>query len=103
MIDTVLASQLSFRVHLIRIYGSESHPTMRFILVETKSARTIYEGFGTWEQCLHWLTQLSGWAIPIDELVAIEKRLMLKQLATIQEVKASLADLDRVGLLRATS
>jgi hypothetical protein len=97
MNDTPTTNRLSFRVHFVRLNGPESHPTVRVLLVETTEAHTIYEGSGTWR----WLIQISEFAIFGDQLAAIEKRLELKRLATIEQISASICDLESIGFLRA--
>jgi len=90
-------------MHFIRMHGPESDPTVRVLLVETTRARAVFEGFGSWSQCKLWVMQISEFAISANQLAAIHKRLELKRLATINEVRASLRDLDSVGLRRADS
>ena len=90
----------SFRMHFIRMHGPEIDPTVRVLLVETTNAEAVYEGFGSWPQCKLWIMQISEFAISGNQLAAIHKRLDLKRLATIQEVRASLFDIDSIGLQR---
>jgi hypothetical protein len=92
--------RLSFRVHLIRIHGPEVEPTVRGLLVETTNALAVYEGFGRWSQWKLWIGQISESVIQRDKLAAAHKRLDQNKMATI-EVRATLDDLDSVGLRRA--
>lgn len=91
----------SFRVHFIRTDGRESDPTVRVLLIETSAGQTIYEGFGTWSQCRRWVAQISECAILGDQLAAIQKRLEMKSLATIEEIQVSLNALESAGFRRA--
>jgi hypothetical protein len=91
----------SFCVLFIRMHGPEIDPTVRVLLIETSRANTVYEGFGSWSQCERWVAKISGREIPRDQLSLVQKRLELKHLATIEELQASLVDLDSVGLSRA--
>jgi hypothetical protein len=103
MNDALQTNRLSFRVHFMRINGTERDPTVRVLLVETSKALTIYEGFGTWSQCRRWVTQVSECAILGDQLAAVEKRLELKRLATIEGIEVSLGRLESCGFWRADS
>ena len=95
--------KLSFRVHLIRIDGRKGKLAVRVMLVETTSAQAVYEGFGSWSKCRRWINQLSSIGISRYELAAVRKLLDRKRLATIKEVRASLYDLEALGLHRADS
>jgi hypothetical protein len=95
--------KLPFRVHLIRIQGRKGNLTVRVLLVETTSAQAVYEGFGSWPKCRRWINQLSTVRVSKDELAVVQKLLDRKQLATIKEVRASLHDLELLGLHRADS
>jgi len=101
MNDALPTDRLSFRVHFMRIKGPESDPTVRVLLVETTKAQAVYEGSGTWSECRRWVTQISECAIFGDQFVAVEKRLELNRLATIEEMQVSLYDLESVGFHRA--
>jgi len=94
-------NRLSFRIHFIRVNGPESDPTVRLLLVETSKAETIYWGSGTWSDCRRWIIQLSKCAIFGDRLAAVEKRLELNRLATIEAIEISVCDLESVGFSRA--
>jgi hypothetical protein len=85
------------------MYGQESDPVVRVLLVETTRAQSIYEGFGTWPQCRDWIAQVSECVIFGDQFAAIEKRLEMKRLATIQEVQVSLGRLESIGFCRVDS
>jgi hypothetical protein len=82
------------------MHGLESDPTVRVLLVESTGALVIYEGFGSWLQCKRWIAQLSGYVTLRDQLAAVQKRLELKQLATIKEIWTSLHELESVGFHR---
>jgi hypothetical protein len=95
---------LPFRVHLIRIPGRKSSPTLRLLLVEATSGQAVYEGFGSWSKCMRWIVQLSIIGIPRDELAAVRKRLDRNRLVTMNDqVWASLVELESLGLHRADS
>jgi hypothetical protein len=83
--------------------AQDRDPTVRVILVETTELRTIYESFGTWRECKRWITLVSGCVIHPDQFAAAQKRLKLNRLATINEVEASVNDLELVGFRRAGS
>jgi hypothetical protein len=95
------AVRLSFRVHLIRIHGPESTPVVRVLLVETTSAVAIYEGFGAWSTCKRWIERLSDIGLSPDELAVVRNSLERRRLVTIQEVRASLDEIELLGLHRA--
>jgi hypothetical protein len=98
-LDTLL-----FRVHLIRVHGSQSNPTLRLILVESKSAQPVYEGFGSWMQCMRWIGELSGTGIRGDELAPVRRLLDKQRLVTMKdEVRASMNALEALGLNRVDS
>jgi hypothetical protein len=94
--------QQAFRVHLIWMSGPESDPTVRVLLVGT-GGRAAYDGVGSWSKCRSWFGQLSSIVISGDELAAIQKTLVRNQFVTIQEVHASLRDLESLGVRRADS
>jgi hypothetical protein len=87
-------------MHFIRMHGPECDPTVRVLLVETTKTGVVFEGFGSWSQCKLWVLQISEFAISGDQLAAIRKRLELKRLASIQEVRTSPFDLQSLGLER---
>ena len=93
-------ARLSFRIYFIRLCGPESDLTVRVLLVDTARAQTIYEGIGSWPQCERWIGQLTGWITPRNVLADIRKRLDQKQLATINKVRASIHDIESIGLQR---
>jgi hypothetical protein len=93
MNDVLQTNRISFRVHFMRINGPERDPTVRILLVETINAQAIYEGFGTWSQCRRRVTQISECVIFGDQLHAVEKRLEMMRLATIEDVEVSLGRL----------
>ena len=93
--------KLSFRVHLIRVYGRKRDHTVRVLLVETTSVQAVYEGFASLSKCMRWINRLSAKSITKDELRAVLKLLERKKLATIQDILASPHDLESLGLLRA--
>jgi hypothetical protein len=95
--------KLPFRIHLIRVHGRKGCITVRVLLVETTSAKAVYEGFASWSKCRRWINQLSSIGISRYELAVIRKLLDQKRLATIKEVEASLYDLEALGLQRADS
>ena len=101
MNEALPTTRQSFRMHFIRMHGPESDPTVRVLLVETTRAGAVFEGFGTWSQCKLWVMRISEFAISGNQLAAIHKCLELKRLATIDDVRASLRDIDSVGLRRA--
>jgi phage major head subunit gpT-like protein len=103
MDDALPDARLSFCAYFIRLHGPESGPIIRVLLVETSKAKSIYEGFGSWPQCEHWIGQLTGWIIPRDLLAVLRKRLEQKQLATINVVRTSVEDIESVGLSRVDS
>ena len=94
------AIRLSFRAYFIRLLGPESEPTVRVLLVESTAAQAIYEVSGSWPQCKRWITLISECPILADQLAAIHTRLELKRLAAIQEMRASLRDLNAAGFRR---
>jgi len=99
--DSALSdARLSFRVYFIRMNGPESDPMVRMLLVETSVAQPIYEGFGSLSQCEQWIVQLTSWIIPRDVLSVLRKRLKQRQMATIKGVRASLREIELIGLHR---
>ena len=96
--------KLPFRVHLIRMYGRKSNPTLRVLLVEVTSAQAVYEGFGSWAKCTRWIHRLSEAGISRGELALIRKLLDQNRLVTTKdEVRASPDELMSLGLHRADS
>jgi hypothetical protein len=96
--------KLPFRVHLIRMHGRKSRPTLRVLLVEATSAQAVYEGFGSWSKCTRWINQLSSIGISRDELTLARKLLDQNRLVTVKdEVQASPDELNSLGLHRADS
>ena len=93
-------ARLSFRAYIIRLHGPENDPTVRVLLVETSKAQAIYEGFGSLSQCERWIVQLTGWIIPKDVLSVLRKRIEQKRMATIKGVRASLREIELIGLHR---
>ena len=89
-----------FRIHFIRVDGTEKRLTVRILLVEIPGAQVVYEGFGSWSKCIRWIERIPGVSIPKGDWAAARKLLDRKQLATIQEVSASLRDLDSLRLSR---
>jgi hypothetical protein len=96
-------AKLRFRVHLIGMHESDRGLTIRVLLVETSSAKAVYEGLGSWSKCRRWITRLSTIHLSGEELAVVRKRLDRKRLATIQEVRASPRELESLGLRRADS
>lgn len=94
------ANRRSFRVHFIRVHGPEKNSIVRILLVEMPMPASIYEGFGSWTKCRRWLKKLSHASISVEEWSVVRKRLDRKRLATIQEMTASLHDIDSMGLSR---
>ncbi len=95
---------LPFRVHLIRVHGQQSIPSLRVILVEAKSAKAVYEGFGSWPECMGWIRELSSFGISGDELINVQKLLDQERLVTMKdEVRASLDTLESLGFHRVDS
>jgi hypothetical protein len=103
MKKTIPSVQQSFRVHFIRVHGTEKRRTVRVLLVEIPGARVVYEGYGSWSKCTRWIKQIPSICVPKSEWEIVRKLLDRKQLATIQEVSASLHDLDSLGLSRVDS
>ena len=98
------AVTLAFRAHLIRVDGPRSSPNLRLILAEAASARMVYEGFGSWLECMRWIGALTRIGISGDELALIRQQLDQKRLATMKdEVLASPDELESLGLHRADS
>jgi hypothetical protein len=93
----------SFRVHVMRLHGPEQELTVRILIVETLHGHPIYEGYGSWPQCEHWMAQLSGWLIRRDELIQVRKRVEQDRMATIKQIKTSLCEMESLGLLRVDS
>jgi len=83
-----------FRIHFIRVDGTEKRLTVRILLVVIPGAQVVYEGFGSWSKCIRWIERIPGVSIPKGDWAAARKLLDRKQLATIQEVSASLRDLE---------
>jgi hypothetical protein len=100
MSTTTSAVRLSFRVYVMRLHGPEHELTARILIVETLHGRPIYEGSGSWFQCEHWMAELSGWLIRRDELIDIRKRVEQDRMATITQIRASLYEMESLGLLR---
>ncbi len=103
MDEAFFLAKLPFRAHLIWISGPQRDPTVRVLLVATAGAQTVYEGLGSWSKFKHWIDPFPGIDIPEDRLTIIQKFLARNQFATIQEVRASLFDLEFLGLHRADS
>jgi hypothetical protein len=103
MKKTIPNVQQSFRIHFIRVYGTEKRRTVRVLLVEIPGAQVVYEGYGSWSKCTRWIKRIPSVSIPKSEWEVVRKLLDRKQLATIQEVSASLRDLDSLGLSRVDS
>jgi hypothetical protein len=91
-------ARLSFRAYFIRIHGPESDPTVRVLFVETSTAKSIYEGFGSLSQCERWIVQLTGWIITRDVLAVLRKRLKQRRMATIKGVQVSRREIESIGL-----
>ena len=68
---------------------------------ETTSAVAIYEGFGAWSTCKRWIERLSDIGLSPDELAVVRNSLERRRLVTIQEVRASLDEIELLGLHRA--
>lgn len=94
-------AKLRFRLHLIRMHGSDRRLAVRVLLVETSSAESVYEGLGSWTKCMGWITRLSTIRVSREELAVVRKRLDQKRLATIEEVVASPREIESLGLRRA--
>lgn len=101
MTNSRLATELRFRVHLIRMHGRDRRFAVRILLVETSNAKAVYEGLGSWTKCVRWIRCLSTIRISGEELTLVRKRLDQKCLATIQEVRASPSEIESLGLHRA--
>ena len=96
-------TQQSFRVHFIRVNGPESDPKVRVLLVESTSAQSIYERFGTWSQCRRTIVQISECAIFGDQFADIERRLEMNRMGSIKDIHVSVCDLESAGFRRADS
>jgi hypothetical protein len=90
----------SFRAYFIRMHGPESGLTVRMLLVEAANERTVYEGIGSWAQCVCWIVQLSGWIVPREMLSLVRKRVEQKQLAAINVMLNDVRDIESAGLSR---
>jgi hypothetical protein len=96
------AAAFPFRVHLIRIHGNKDNPTLRVLLVEATNAQAVYEGFGSWSECMRWISQLSNITILRSELAIVRKLLDQERMVTMKnEVRASGDELESLGLHRA--
>jgi hypothetical protein len=101
MTTVPLAGTLLFRVYLIRMHGSENAPTLRLILVEAANTHAVYEGFGSWPECVRWISRLSNMDVFRDDLAAVRRLLDQKRLVTIKsEVRASVDAIESLGLHR---
>ena len=95
-------TKLRFRVHLIRVH-SKKGLTVRVLLVESTSAKAVYEGLGSWPKCRRWINTLSSKRISTEEFSTLRNLLHRKRLATIQGLRASLDEIEALGFYRADS
>jgi hypothetical protein len=73
---------------------------VRVMLTRTTSAQVVYAGFRSWARCQRWIKRLSSNLMREDELAMVRKRLRRKRLATTNEVRASVQDIESLGLYR---
>jgi hypothetical protein len=100
MKDLVRTVQTTFCVHLIAISGSQRRPKVRMLFVATGGAHAVYEGQGSWSRCIRWIQQLPSTDLTKQDLAAARKEFGRDQYASLPSVKASLVDLESLGLQR---
>jgi len=100
MKDPVQSVQTTFCVHLIAISGSKRRPKVRMLFVETAGADVVYEGQGSWSKCIRWIKQLTVVNSDKPDLAAAKKEFGRGQYATLPEVRASVLDIESMGLQR---
>jgi hypothetical protein len=100
MKDHVPSVQTTFCVHLIAISGSKRRPKVRMLFVATAGANVVYEGQGSWSKCIRWIQQLTVVNSDKPDLAAAKKEFGRGQYATLPEVRASVLDIESMGLQR---
>ena len=100
MKDLVHPVQTTFCIHLIAISGPQRRPKVRILFVATAGADAVYEGQGSWSKCIRWIRQLPFMDLSKPDLAAAKKEFGRNHYATLPEVRASLLDLESLGMQR---
>jgi hypothetical protein len=90
----------TFCIHLIAISGAKRRPKVRMLFVATAGADIVYEGQGSWSKCIRWIQQLTIVNSDKPDLAAAKKEFGRAHYATIPGVRASLLELESMGLQR---
>jgi hypothetical protein len=100
MKDPVRSIKPTFCIHLIAISGRQRRLKVRILFVATGDADAVYEGQGSWSKCVRWILQLPFVDITKHDLAAAKKGFGRDRYATLPLVRASLLDLEYIGLQR---
>jgi hypothetical protein len=90
----------TFRIHLIGMSGHQRKREVRLLLVATTGVSAVFEGRGSWSRCTYWIKHLPGLSISKPELILVKKIMERERYATLPEARASLPDLESLGLQR---
>ena len=100
MKDPVHSVKTTFCIHMIGISGLQRRPRVRMLFVATEGPHAVYEGQGTWSKCIRWIQQIPFIDITKQDLEAAKREFGRDQYATLPLVRASLLDLESMGLQR---
>lgn len=91
----------TFLIHLIAMSTSQRKPKVRMLWVATAGCPAVYEGQGSWSKCVYRVKQLPHIGIANSEWIQKRMLFQLNQYVVLQEVRASLYDLESLGFQRA--
>ncbi len=95
--------ELTFRIHLIAMSGPRRIPRVRILWVATTSIPAVYEGMGSWSKCVSWMKRLPHIEVSRNEWIQVREAFERNQYTTLHGVRASLHDLESLGLQRVDS
>ena len=98
--NSVPKVQATFSIHLIAISGAKRRPKVRMLFVEASGADVVYEGQGSWSQCMRWIQRLTIMNASKPDLVAAKKDFSRSHFATLSEVRVPFLELESMGLQR---
>lgn len=94
-------TEQTFLIHLIAVSDSPRKPKVRMLWVATTGVPAVYEGQGSWSQCIYRVKRVPHIDISESEWVRAKELFERNQYATLHKVRASLHALESLGFQRA--